>query len=133
LKSLWGKTKTRFVFKEYTRTFWIHKCRFDLMWCFLFFWRWLLTYIMADFYKLKDLIFHNNKNFIDIHIHVFKSFGFHGYQIAHNVSIWKNFHGFITWVGILILKPNRKTYKFRCWKLNERYKTCIQFLRHVTK
>jgi hypothetical protein len=27
---------------------------------------------MVDFYKLKDMIFHNNKNFIDIHIHVFE-------------------------------------------------------------
>jgi hypothetical protein len=79
----------------------------------LILWRWLFKYIMMNLYKLKDWTFHNSKNFIDIHILVYEKFLIPWYQIAHNISTWKNFHGFITWIDILVLKPNKKIDKYR--------------------
>jgi hypothetical protein len=85
---------------------------------------------MMNLYKLKDWTFHNSKNFIDIHILVCEKFLIPWYQIVHNISTWKIFHGFITWIDILVLKPNKKIDKYRYWKLNEAYKATIIFLNH---
>jgi len=91
----------------------------------LILWRWLM-----NLYKLKNWTFNNSKNFIDIHIFVFEKFLIPCIPNACNISTWKIFHGFITWVDILVLKPDKKIDVFKYWKLNEGYKTCIKFLNH---